>query len=118
MRMKVNSNKGMCLDFSSNVFDSCRYDHADLTLVYLAMNFPLCQLQDMNCLSLVLLHMEFTIGLIESDCPSLLLPNPDPILRKIFKAFSEICGRLEYSIYEDPGWEEGGWDNHSQSSLW
>ena len=100
MRMKVNSNKGICTDFSRNVLDGCRDDHDDLTLVYLAMNLPPCQLQELPCLSLVLPILEFIIGLIESACTSLLLPNPDPLLCKFFEAFSDIDVRLEFIICE------------------
>ena len=90
MRMKVKRNKGICPEFSRNALDGCRDDHDELTLVYPVRNLPQCQLQELPCLSLVLLCLEFIIGLIESDCPSLFLPNPDPLLRKIFKSFSDI----------------------------
>ena len=56
---------------------------------------------------------EFIIGLIESACPSLLLPNPDPLLCKTIVAFSDIDVRLESIIYEEgpPLWEVA---NHLQ----
>ena len=64
MRMKVNSNKLICTDFGRNVLYGCRYDNDELTLVYMSMNLPPCQLQDIPCLSLVLLRLEFIIRLI------------------------------------------------------
>ena len=116
MRMKVNSNKGIYPDFSRNILDGCRDDHDDLPLVYPSMNLPPCQLQELPCLSLVLLRLEFIIGLIESACTNLLLPNPDPLLCKIFEAFSEIDVRLESIICEEgpPLWEVM---NHQQR-IW
>ena len=71
------------------------------------MNLPMCQIQYMPCVSLVLLCLEFIIGLIERACPSLLLPNPDTLLCKSFEAFSEIGVRLESIICEEgpPLWE-------------
>ena len=80
--MKDNSNKVICPDFSRNVLDGCINDNDELLLVFLAMNLSPCQLQELPCLSLVLLCLEFIIGLIESACPSLLLPNPDTLPRK------------------------------------
>ena len=80
MIMKVNSNKGIWLEFIRNVLDGCRYDHDELPLVYPDKNLPPCQLQDLTCLRLVLLSLEFIIVKIESACPSLLLPKPYPIL--------------------------------------
>ena len=87
--------------------DGCRDDHEDTPLVYPSKNIPLCQLQELPCLSLVLLRLEFIIGLIESDCPSLLLPNPDLLLCIFFEAFSEIGTIIEYNICEEgpPLWE-------------
>ena len=55
----------------------------------------------MPSLSLVLLRLEFIIGLIESACTSLLLPNPDPLLCKIFGSFSDIDVRIESIICEE-----------------
>ena len=101
MRMKVNSNKLISSDFSRNVLDGCRYDHDDIPLVYPDINFLPCQLQDMPCSSLVLIHLEFTIGLIESACTSLLITNPNLLLRKSFKTFSEIDLRIEYQIRKE-----------------
>ena len=45
MRMKVNSNKGICTDFSRNVLDGYRDDHDEMPLGYLAMNLLPCQIQ-------------------------------------------------------------------------
>ena len=101
MIMKVNSNKGIYPDPSRNVLGGCRDDHDELPLVYLATNLPPHQLQELPCLRHVLLSLEFIIGLIESACPSLLLPNPDPLLRNFFEAFSDIGVRLESIICED-----------------
>ena len=71
------------------------------------MNLLTCQPQELPCLIIFLLSLEFITGLIESACPSLLLPNPDPILCKISEAFSDIDMRLESIIYEEgpPLWE-------------
>ena len=80
MRMKVNSNKGIWLDFIRNILYGCRDDHDELPLIYPDMNLPLCQLQELPCLSLALISLEFIMGLVESACPSLILPNPDPLL--------------------------------------
>ena len=101
MRMKVDSNKGICTDFGRNVLDGCIYDHYGLPLVDPSMNLPPCQLQDMTCLSLFLLHLKFIIRLIESACTSLLLTNLDPLLCKSFKGISDINVRLEAIIYEE-----------------
>ena len=107
MRMKFKSNKGICPEFSRNVFDGCRYDNDELPMVYPFMNLLPCQLQELPCLSLVMLRLEFIIGLIESSCPSLLLPNPDPLILKKIEAFSDIDVRLESIICENgtPLWE-------------
>ena len=80
MRMKVDSNKGIYTYFGRNVLDCCRYDHDDLPMVDPSMNLPPCQLQELPCLSLVLICLEFIICLIESACTSLLLTNLDPLL--------------------------------------
>ena len=101
MRMKVNSNKGICPDFSRNVLDGCRDDRVDLPLVYPSMNLPSCQIQELPCLSLVLLHLEFIIGLIERNCIILVLTNPDPLPCNFFKAFIDIDVRLESIIFEE-----------------
>ena len=107
MRMKVNRKNGICPEFGRNVLDGCRYDHDELPLDYTAMKLPPCQLQELSCLSLVLLRLEFTIHLIESACPSLLVPNPDTLLRNCFEAFSDIEMRLEAIICEEgpPLWK-------------
>ena len=85
MRMKVDRNKGIYPNFGRNVVDGCRDDHDKLPLVDPSMKFPPCQLQELPCLSLVLIHLEFIIRLIESACTSLLLPNLDPLLCKRIK---------------------------------
>ena len=79
MRMKVDRNKGICTYFYRPVLDVSRYDHDDMPLGNPDMNLPLCHLQKLPKLSLVLLRLEFIIPFIESACPSLLLPNLDPI---------------------------------------
>ena len=113
MSMKVNSKKVIFPDFGRNVLDGCRDGHNDLPLVYPAKNLPPRQLQDLPCLSLVLLFLEFITGLIESACPSLLLTNPDPLLRNFFEAFGDIDVRLEAIICKEgpPFWEVS---NHLQ----
>ena len=58
MSMKVDINKGICPDFGRHFLDECRYDHDDLPLVDPSMNLPPFQLQDMPCLSLVLMSVE------------------------------------------------------------
>ena len=83
-RMKVDSNKGICPNFGRNVLDGRENDHDDLPLVDPPMNLPPCQLQDLPCLSLVLIHLEFIIRLIESACTILLLTNLDPLLCNFF----------------------------------
>ena len=98
MRMKVIIIKVICPDFSRNVLDGCGDYHDKLPLVYPDMNLTLCQPQDLPCLSLVLIHMEFIIGVIESACPRFLLPNPDTLLRKSFEAFDDIDVRIESII--------------------
>ena len=93
--IEVNSNKGIFPNFSRNVLDGFRDDHDELLLVYLAINLPPFQLQELPCLIPVLLCVEFIIVLIEIACPRLLITNPDPILRIFFEAFSDIDMRLE-----------------------
>ena len=107
MRMKVDRKKLICKDFSRNVLDGCRDDHCELPLVYPATKLPPCQLQELYCLTLVLICLEFIIDLIESTCPSLLLSNPDPLIHNCFEAFSDIDVRLESIICEEgsPLWE-------------
>ena len=90
MRMKVDRNKVICPEFGRNVLDSCIDYHDDLSLVDLSMNFPPCQLQELPCLILVLLRLEFIIRLIESACSSLLFTNLDTLLCKNFEGVSDI----------------------------
>ena len=101
MRIKVDSKKGICPDFVRNVLYDCRYDHDELLLVDPSMNIPPCQLQEMLCLSRVLICMEFIIQLTESACPSFLLNNLDPFLCKISEDISDINVRLEAIIFEE-----------------
>ena len=82
MRMKVDSNKGICSEFGRNVLDVCIDDHDELPLVDPSVNLPSCQLQELTCLSLVLLCLEFIILLIGNARNSLLLTNFDPLLCK------------------------------------
>ena len=79
MSMKVGRNKGICPYFGRNVLDGCIYDHCELPLIYPYMNLPPFQLQELTCLSLVLLFLEFIMCLIESACTSLLLTNLDTL---------------------------------------
>ena len=90
MSMKVDSNKVIFPDFGKIFLDGCRYDNDDLSLVDPSMNLPPLQLQEMPCFSLVLLHLEFIIRLIESACTSLLLTNRDPLLCKFFEGIGDI----------------------------
>ena len=64
MRMKVESNKGICLDFFRNFLGDCIDGHDDLTLVDPSMNLLTCQLQELPCFRLVLCCLEFIIHLI------------------------------------------------------
>ena len=107
MRMKVNSNKVICTDFSRNVLDDFIDGHDDLSLVYPDMDLPPYQLQELHCSRIVLIRLEFIICLIESTCPSLLLPNLDPVIRNFFEALSDIGVILERIISEEgpPLWE-------------
>ena len=84
MSMKADKNKGIYTDIVRNVLDSCRYDHDELKLGDSDMNFSLRHLQDLPCLRVFLIPLEFIIHLIESVFPSLLLPNHDPILCNVF----------------------------------
>ena len=43
----------------------------------------------------------FNIGFVESSYTSLLLPNHDPLLLKLFEAISDIYMRLEFIICEN-----------------
>ena len=114
--MKFNRNKGICPDLIRIVLDDCIYDYDDLPLFYLEMNLPPCQLQDLTCLSLFLLCLEFIIRLIESAFTSLLITNPDALLHKCFEAFNDIHVRIESIICEEgpPLW---GVTNHLQRVL-
>ena len=107
MRIKVNSNKGICPDFSRNVLYGCRDDHDELPLGYPYMNLLTFQIQGLPYLILVLLCLEFIVRLIESACPSLLFSNHDPLLRKKYAAFSDIAVRLDSILREEgpPLWE-------------
>ena len=80
MRMKVHSNKIICPDFGRGFLDVCRDDYDDLPLIDSSMNLTLCQILDLHCLCLVLLHLEFIVRLIESACTSFLLTNLDSLL--------------------------------------
>ena len=107
MRMKVDSNKGICPDFGRNVLGDRRDDHDELPLVDPSMNLPLCQLQELNCLDLVLLYLEFIMHLIESACTILLLTNLNYVLYNFFEGISDIQMRLLSIICEElpPLWE-------------
>ena len=107
MRMKFDRNKGICPDFGRNVLDVFRYDHDDLPLFDLSTNLLPCQLRELPCLRLVLIHLEFIIRFIESACTSLLLTNLDPILYKKLGGISDIHVILEAIICEElpPLWE-------------
>ena len=61
MRMKVNSNKGICPDFSTNILDGCTDDHDELPLVYPAMNLPPFQPQELPC-SISVLRVVSAVG--------------------------------------------------------
>ena len=78
--MKVDRNKGICTDLGRNVLDDCRDYRDDLQLGDPATNLSLCHLQELIYNSIVLLRLEFIVHLIESACPSLLLPNLNTIL--------------------------------------
>ena len=98
MRIKVDSNKVICPDFDRNILNGCIYDHYYLPLVDFSMNLTTYQLQELPCLSLVLVRMEFTIHFIESARTSLLFTNLDPLLFKTFQVISYIHVRLEAII--------------------
>ena len=82
MRMKADSNKVICSDFDREFLYDYRYEHDDLPLFDQSMNLHTFQLQELPCLSLVLLHLGFVIHLIKSACTSLLFTKLDPILCK------------------------------------
>ena len=75
MRMKVDRNKGICPDFYRTVLDGYIDDNDELPLGYPDTNLLTRHLQELPCLRLVLLCLEFITRLIESACPSPLLPN-------------------------------------------
>ena len=95
MRMKFYSNKLIFPDFGWNALGGCRNDRNELTLGDLDMNLLPRLLQELPCLSVVLLHLEFIMRLISSACPSLLFPNLKLLLCRDFKAVSDIHVRLE-----------------------
>ena len=101
MRMKLKSNKAICPDFRRNVLYGCRDDNDELPLVYPSINLLPFQIQELPCLIFVLLCLRLIIGLIESACPNLILPNLDPLLYKNYEAFSDIDVRLESIICEE-----------------
>ena len=80
IRMKVDSSKVIYLDFGRNVLNGCGDDHDDMPLSDPYMNLPPRHLQELPCLRLFLLCLEFIIILIEIACSSLLLPNLNPLL--------------------------------------
>ena len=84
MKMKVDSNKGICTDFGRNFLYGSKDDHDYLTLFYFPMNLLPFQLQELHCLSLVVLHLEFITRLIKSACTRPLLTKLDPLLFKNF----------------------------------
>ena len=61
MRMKVDSNKVICPEFGRNVLGVFIDDNDELPLVDMSMNLPPCQLQELPCLSFVLIILEFII---------------------------------------------------------
>ena len=99
MKMKVESNKGICPYLGSNVMDGCIDYHDDLTLVDPSMNLPPCQLQELPCLILVLIFLELIICLIESACTGLLLNNLDTLLCKKIEGISDIHVIIEAIVY-------------------
>ena len=100
-RMKVDRNKGICTDFGSNVLGACRDNHNKLPLGDPDMDLPSRHIQELPCMSLVLICLKFIICLIESACTSLLLPNLNPLLCKILDSLREIHVRLEAIIFEE-----------------
>ena len=101
MRMKVDSNKVICPDFGRNVLDLCRDYHDDLPLFDPFMNLLPRHLQELPCFSLVLLHLEFIIRLIEIVCTSLLFTNLDHLLCRKIDGISDIHVILESIICEE-----------------
>ena len=82
MRMKFDNNKAIYPDFVRNVLDVCREDYDELILVDPSMKLPSCQLQELPCLSLVLLCLECIINLIkalvtDSSLPTLILSSAE-----------------------------------------
>ena len=80
--MKVDRKKGICPDFGSNNLDGCIYNYDNLPLGDVSMNIPLHHIQELPCLILVLIRLEFIMCLIESAFPSLVLHNLDHFLCK------------------------------------
>ena len=80
MRMNVDINRIICPDFIEDILDSCTDYHDELLLVDLYMNLPPFQVKDLPFWRFVLIHLKFIIILIESACPSLLLPNLDILI--------------------------------------
>ena len=99
-RMKFDSNKIICPDFGRFFFYSCIDYHNDLQLVDTDIQLPLHQLQEMPYHLQFFLFLEFIIILIQSTYSRLLLTNLDPLLCKIFEAFSGIHVRLEAIVCE------------------
>ena len=98
--MKVDSHEGICPEFDRNVLYVCRDDHDDMPLVDLSMNLPPGQIQELPCLSLVLLPMEFIIRLIESACTSFIRTKLYLLLNK-HEGISDMHVRLESIICEE-----------------
>ena len=80
MGVNVDSNKAIYPEFGKNILDVCKDDHDEIPLVDISMDLPPHKLQEMTCIKLVLICLEFIMHLIESACPSLLLPKLDYLL--------------------------------------
>ena len=57
------------------ILDGCKDDNDDLLLIDPTINLPKYQLQELSCLSLVLLRLEFIRGLIEALVPASSFPT-------------------------------------------
>ena len=101
MRMNINNNIGICPDFIRNVFDGCRDDIDDLPVFYPGINLPTCQLQEIPCLSLVLLCLELIIGFIKPLLPSDSIPTLILSSAKYFEELNDIDVRLESIICDE-----------------
>ena len=99
--MKVGRNTWICTYFGRNVLDGCRENHDELPIVYLEIRLIPYYLWKLPCHLFVLLCLEFFICLIEISCPSLFLPNLDPIPCRNFEAFSKIHVILEAVICKE-----------------